>query len=153
MSAVVSYIARKYFNVGKYLRIVHKFLVPRVALRVCLYKWGLQVCRQFMCKFMCKSMWRGRWPGLALVARIIMCCAGRGGAGRGAGVWAWSLMLPWDHTREIGQNWSQHRDNEATETFVAAKLSSSKSQDWRTLLHILMANQHYINTVIWAMLQ
>ena len=26
------------------------------------------------------------------------------GAGRGAGVWAWSLMLPWNHTREIGRN-------------------------------------------------
>ena len=148
MSAVVSYIARKYFNVGKYLRIVHKFLVLRVALRVCLYKWGLQVCRQFMCKFMCKSMWRGRWPGLALVARIIMCCAGRGGVPvSGPGVWCCYGITPGKSAE------TDHRDNEATETFVAAKLSNSLSQDWRTLLHILMANQHYINTVIWAMLQ
>ena len=72
------------------------------------------------------------------------------GAGRGAGVWAWRCC----HGITPGKSAeTDHRDNEATETFVAAKLSNSLSQDWRTLLHILMANQHYINTVIWAMLQ
>ena len=76
----------------------------------------------------------------------VLCVAGRGGAG--------CRCLGLESDAAMGS----HPGNRpklitATETFVAAKLSNSLSQDWRTLLHILMANQHYINTVIWAMLQ